>query len=149
MEPFLKKNPSYTSSILSTFKEYGTNKMEEIRKNFSYNFPAILSIIDNKQFDNYKTIYLNHLLNEKSIEVRSTAVSCLHEIMKLVGFEEAHKTFKDVIKALLKENNQILIKKFIEHINDMLEALYNEEIWNNEEYVNNKNTALSFKSIYR
>lgn len=123
------------SSILSNFKEYGTHKLEEIRKNFSYNLPAILSIIDPKQFDSFKGIYLAHLLAEKNLEIRQTAVSCLHEILKLVGWEECHKTFKDAFKALSKEANFALVKKFVEHMNEILEAFYDEELWATEEYV--------------
>ena len=135
MEPYLKKNPGYLSSILSNFKEYGTSKQEEIRKNFCFNLPAILSVIDPKQFDSFKNIYLNSLLAEKSVEIRQTAFACLHEILKLIGWEECHKTFKDVLKAVFKEPNFQLVKKFVEHLNDTLEAFYDEEMWTNEEYV--------------
>jgi len=131
----LKKNTNYLSSILSNFKEYGISKLEEIRKNFSYNLPAILSVIDPKQFDAFKSIYLNHLLIEKNLEIRQTALAGLHEILKLIGWEECHKVFKDVMKTLFKETNFVLIKKLVEQINEILEAFYDEEVWGNEEYV--------------
>lgn len=131
----IKKNPSYISSIVSTFKEYGSNKSDEIRKNFSFNLSAILRCLEPKQFDFLKNTYVNHLINDKNLEIRQTAVSCLHEIIKLAGWEEAHKTFKDLLKALFKEFNLILLKKCLLHLNEILEAFYHEDIWLNEEYV--------------
>lgn len=111
------------------------SKNEEIRKNFTFNLSAILSLIDPKQFDSYKTIYLNHLLHEKNLEMRQTAVASLHEILKLIGWEETHKIFKDILKILCKETNISLLKKLVEHLNEILEAFYHDEIWLNEEYV--------------
>lgn len=92
-------------------------------------------MIDPKQFDSFKNIYLNSLLAEKSVDIRQTAFACLHEILKLIGWEECHKIFKDVLKAVFKEPNFQLVKKFVEHLNDTLEAFYDEEVWTNEEYV--------------
>ena len=144
LEIFLKRNSSYISSILSTFKDYGISKSEEIRRNFSYNLPAILFLIDSKQFENYRTIYLNHLLVEKSFEVRITAVSSLKEILKIIGFEEAHKTFKDVMKSLFKEGNNMILKKIVMNLNEILEAFFCEDCEGNEEYRGNLQEFLGF-----
>lgn len=145
LESFIKKNPSYISSILSTFKEYGCNKNEEIRKNFAFNLPAILSILDPKQFDFFKNIYINQLLNEKSFEIRQIAVSCLHEIVKLLPWEDVHKNFKDIIKSLFKESNYVLLRKLIVNLNQILEAFYNDDVWTNEEYVSDLNILFKFQ----
>lgn len=76
-------------------------------------------------------------MQDKCLEVRLIAVSGLHEIMKLIGYEESNRNFKDVFKSLLKECNLSIMKKLLENFNKILEGFFNEEIFNNDEFAEN------------
>ena len=54
----------------------------------------MLNIIDVKQFENFKQLFLKLLLSDPADNVRVTAISCLPVISKLIGFEEAHNIYK-------------------------------------------------------
>jgi len=50
----------------------------------------------------------------------------------IIGYEEAHKTFKDVIKSLFKEGNTVILKKIGENLNAIFEAFWEENEENEE-----------------
>lgn len=89
--------------------------------------PAVLKIIDVKQFDHLKEIYINILINDPAEEVRLTAISCLHVICELVGFEESHNNLKAPIIKLFKEKEEIL-DKFLEVLPEVLLNLYKKNM---------------------
>lgn len=96
--------------MLKNYKNYGLYKNEDVRNNFAFNFPAVLKIIDLKQFDNFKEIYISLLLNDSSESVRKTCVACLPAICELIGVDEAHNSLKTPIIKLIKESNGVLDK---------------------------------------
>ena len=68
-----------------------------------HNFPAVLNIIDVKQFENFTHLYLKLLLSDPADNIRVTAISCLPVISKLIGFEETRNYLKvPVIKLFDK-----------------------------------------------
>lgn len=90
-------------------------------------------MIDAKFFESFGQTYINILLHDPYTEVRISALKPLAEILKLIGIEECHKTMKDTVKLLHKEEDFSLLTIFLDSYPKILDAFFDadfgEEKW--------------------
>ncbi|TNV74087.1 hypothetical protein FGO68_gene16990 [Halteria grandinella] len=99
------------NQFLQIYKEYAKNKNTEIRHNFVYNFPAILSI-SIKKFDFFEQYYQLCCLDQ-SEQVQRCVLSSFHEVVLLAEHTDFH--IKQMITYMHSQNQailEILVNKF-------------------------------------
>ena len=123
LESYIAKSPVFLSAANKSFKEYGQHKFDEIRKNLASNIIPIIKILEPKNFiENFKTPYINLLLNDKYKEIRIICLGNLPEILKLIGLENSHKHFLTVLIKLMKDEDKEILKKLLSLFECILQA---------------------------
>ena len=124
LEPFITKAGNFITVLNKSFTEYGVHKNDEIRRNLAVNLVFIAEILDSRNFlENYKGIFASFLLSDKAKEIRMISIEKLPQILRIIGPENSHKSFKATIIKLLKEEDKEVLKKFLEFFSEILQSL--------------------------
>lgn len=71
---------------------------------------------------------MNITINSKNDDLSLSGIAIFHVIAELIGSKDTHKYLIDVIKFVLKSDNDIFIMKFLENFEKILNIINCEEV---------------------
>eukprot|EP01016_Furgasonia_blochmanni_P056064 TRINITY_DN9487_c0_g2_i2.p1 TRINITY_DN9487_c0_g2~~TRINITY_DN9487_c0_g2_i2.p1 ORF type:complete len:835 (-),score=113.91 TRINITY_DN9487_c0_g2_i2:533-3037(-) len=118
-------------NFMGQYQSYAGSKDVEVQKNFLYNFPGINQITTGKFYHQLKKDYLT-LGRSEDKNLRITFIAGLHEVLKIIGAQEANRDYREIILQYLKDNDRDVALKFFENLPYTMEQLSNTSLTDKE-----------------
>lgn len=101
LDTLVTKNNVILTSFLNFYKEVARSKNPEIKQNFQFNLPGMISQIDIKLFTSFRHQFLPQYCDENEL-VRLYWVTVIMDVADLIGPEESIRHFSGPVRELIE-----------------------------------------------
>ena len=132
------------TSFQNFYKEVSRSKNPEIRKNFQFNFPGMIVLVDLKIFSNFRHLFIPLSEDENDI-VRNYWVNVVMDVADLIGPQETKNHLsKPLEQQIYLENSRETIETLITNLSRIYKTFFFDKQQNIQ--VNEKDTRKNGKN---
>jgi len=111
------ENKSNVTQVETYIKEWIAQKNPEVRRNIVYNLPYLIRVFEEKTL--LKDLYFK-ATRDTIVDVRVTAISSFHEMVKSFELKEAKELFRDTFEVILREEEVVILEKVLPQLPELI-----------------------------